>query len=63
LTSLGLAEPDGRARQNYTSIFSDLGGGWRFSANLVGEYIFSINYGLGPPRHIFLLRYTFRREN
>jgi hypothetical protein len=62
LTSLGLAETDGRSRQNLTTPFSDFGGGWRFNPNLVAEYIFSINYGFGPPRHVFLLRYTFRRE-
>jgi hypothetical protein len=62
LTSLGLEEPDGRSRQNSTYLFSDFGAGWRFSPNLVAEYIFSINSGLGPPRHIFLLRYTFKRE-
>jgi FecR protein len=62
LTSLGLAEPGGRSRQNSTNLFSDFGAGWRLRPNLVAEYIFSINTGLGPPRHIFLLRYTFRRE-
>jgi hypothetical protein len=62
LTSLGLAEPGGRSRENSTNFFSDYGAGWRLRPNLVAEYIFSINTGLGPPRHIFLLRYTFRRE-
>jgi hypothetical protein len=62
LTSLGLAEPGGRSRQNSTNLFSDFGAGWRLRPNLVAEYIFSINSGLGPPRHIFLLRYIFRRE-
>jgi len=62
LTSLGLAEPGGRSLQNSTNLFSDFGVGWRLRPNLVAEYIFSINTGLGPPRHIFLLRYTFRRE-
>jgi len=62
LTSLGLAEPGGRWRENSTKLFSDFGVGWRLSPNLVAEYIFSIDNGLGPPRHIFLLRYTFKRE-
>jgi hypothetical protein len=62
LTSLGVAEPVGRFRQNSTNLFPDFGAGWRFSPNLVAEYIFSINSDLGPPRHIFLLRYTFKRE-
>lgn len=63
LTSLGLAVSDGRSRQNSTSAFLDFGAGWRFNPNLLAEYIFSINRNLGPPRHIFLLRYTFKREN
>jgi hypothetical protein len=62
LTSLGLAEPSGRSLQNSTNLFSDFGTGWRLRPNLVAEYIFSINTGPGPPRHIFLLRYSFRRE-
>ncbi|HEX5085622.1 MAG TPA: FecR domain-containing protein [Blastocatellia bacterium] len=62
LNSLGLAETDGRSRRNSTYLFSDFGGGWRFSPNLMGEYIFSINSDMGPPRHIFLLRYIFKRE-
>jgi len=62
LTSLGLAEPDGRSRRNSTNFFPEFGAGWRFSPNWVAEYIFSVNSGLGPPRHIFLLRYTFKRE-
>jgi hypothetical protein len=62
LTSLGLADPGGRSRQNSTNLFSDFGAGWRLRPSLVAEYIFSINNGVGPPRHIFLLRYTFRRE-
>jgi FecR-like protein len=62
LTSLGLPDLDGRSRHNSTDVFSDFGAGWRFKPNLLAEYIFSINNGLGPPRHIFLLRYTFKRE-
>jgi hypothetical protein len=62
LTSLGLFEVDGRSRRNAMSAFSDFGAGWRFTPNLLAEYIFSINHYFGPPRHVFLLRYTFRRE-
>ncbi len=62
VTSLGLAESDGRSRQNATSAFLDFGAGWRFNPNLLAEYIFSVNRDLGPPRHVFLLRYTFKRE-
>jgi hypothetical protein len=62
LTSLGLVELSGRSRRNSTSVFSNFGAGWRFNRNLLAEYIFSINSGLGPTRHVFLLRYTFKRE-
>jgi len=62
LTSFGLEEIDGRALQTRTNSFSDLGAGWRFNSNLLAEYIFSINRDLGPPRHVLLLRYTFKRE-
>jgi hypothetical protein len=63
LTSLGLVELSGRSRRNSTSVFSDFGSGWRFNRNILAEYIFSINNGLGPTRHVFLLRYTFKRED
>jgi hypothetical protein len=62
LTSYGLIEPDGRARATTTSAFSDFGAGWRFNSNWLVEYIVSVNRDLGPPRHVFLLRYTFKRE-
>jgi hypothetical protein len=63
LTSLGLVELSGRSRRNSTNVFSDFGSGWRFNRNMLAEYIFSINNGLGPTRHVFLLRYTFKRED
>ncbi len=62
LTSFGLDELDGRSRQNTTITFSDFGAGWRFNSNWLAEYIFSINRDLGPPRHVFMLRYTFNHE-
>ncbi|MGH9768463.1 MAG: FecR domain-containing protein [Blastocatellia bacterium] len=62
MTSFGLVEPDGRTRQTITSSLSDFAAGWRFTPNLLAEYIFSVNRDLGPPRHVFMLRYTFRRE-
>jgi hypothetical protein len=62
LTSFGLDEPDGRARHTTAISLSDFGAGWRFNSNLLLEYIFSVNRDLGPPRHVFLLRYTFKPE-
>src|SRR5262245_29569721 len=61
-TTLGLEEPDGRTRQNTSISFSDFGAGWRFNPNFLAEYIFSVNRDLGPPRHVILLRYTFKYE-
>jgi hypothetical protein len=62
VTSLGLFVSDGRSRNNASSAYWDFGAGWRFNQNLLAEYILSINRDLGPPRHVFLLRYTFKRE-
>ncbi len=62
LTSFGLFELDGRRSQITSSALLDFGAGWRFRPNLLAEYIISINRQLGPPRHVFLLRYTFNRE-
>ncbi len=62
LTSYGLAEPDGLTRETPMYAFSDFGIGWRFTPNLLAEYIISVNRDLGAPRHVFMLRYTFKRE-
>ena len=43
----------------YTDIYSNYGIGYRFTPNLVFQYIFSTDYGQTRPRHSFLLRYTF----
>lgn len=67
LTSYGVFVPDGRTRKSFTENYSDFGAGWRFNPNLLAEYVLSINHGQGPgsgaPRHVFLLRYTFKREH
>ncbi len=39
---------------------SDFGAGWRFSNNLVVQYVFSTSYGVDSGGHTFMLRYTFR---
>jgi hypothetical protein len=62
LTSFGLIEANGRTLTGQLSSLSDFGAGWRFNPTLLAEYIYSVNRDLGPPRHIFLLRYTFKRE-
>lgn len=63
LNSFGVFTPDGRARKNFTEHYSDFGVGWRFNPNLLAQYIYSTGNGLSTPRHVFLLRYTFKRED
>jgi hypothetical protein len=60
LTSDGTFAPNGVTRNRATSFYSEFGAGWRFSDNFLAEYVFATNYGLTPPSHIFLLRYSFR---
>lgn len=62
MTSYGLIEPDGLTRKTRLKPLYDLGGGWRFSPHLTAEYLYSVHPELGPPRHVFALRYFFQRE-
>jgi hypothetical protein len=61
LTSFGESAPDGRTRKSFTENYSDLGVGWRFKPNLLAEYVYSTGHAAAP-RHVFLLRYTFKFE-
>lgn len=61
-TSYGLIEPDGRTRSIRWRTISDFGIGWRLTPNVLAEYILSVSPGQSAPRHVFLLRYTFKRE-
>ena len=38
---------------------SDFGAGWRFSNNLLPQYMFSTSYGVDSGGHTLMLRYTF----
>jgi hypothetical protein len=38
---------------------SDFGAGWRFSNNLLMQYVFSTSYGPDSGAHTFMLRYAF----
>ena len=49
----------GRTTDLYTDFYSNYGVGWRFKPNFVFQYVPTTDYGQTPPRHIFLLRYTF----
>jgi hypothetical protein len=60
LTSDGVFVPNGLTRDRSTTYYSEYGAGWRFTDNFLAEYVFSTNYGVNPPSHVFLLRYTFR---
>ena len=39
--------------------FSDFGAGWRFTRDLLVQYIYSTDYGVSPATHSVMLRYTF----
>jgi hypothetical protein len=39
--------------------FSDFGAGWRFTRDLLVQYIYSTDYGFSPATHSVMLRYTF----
>jgi hypothetical protein len=59
-TRFGQSVPNGISRNHFTDYSSDFGIGWRFSPYFLAQYIYSTDYGLTPPRHTFLLRYSFR---
>ena len=44
----------------YAGRFSDFGVGWRFTPDLVVQYLYSTDYGVTAASHTLLLRYTFR---
>lgn len=58
----GVFAPSGRSYDRFTDYFSNLGVGWRFTPNVLAEYIFSTDFGQTSPRHTLLFRYTFGRS-
>ena len=60
LTSNGTFAPNGLTSDRSTTYYSEFGAGWRFTDNFLAEYVFSTNYGITRPSHVFLLRYSFR---
>ena len=62
LNGEGIFVPNGRTKERLTDYFSDFGIGWRFKPNLIGQYVLSTDYRGNALSHIFLLRYTFRRD-
>jgi hypothetical protein len=61
LTSSGLFYPSGLTSDRNLSYYSDFGIGWRFSPQLLVQYVISTDYGQTVPSHTLLLRYTFHR--
>ena len=62
LTSDGSFAPNGYTSDGVMSYYSEFGVGWRFNRNFLAEYILVTDYGKSPPSHVFLLRYTFDRN-
>jgi hypothetical protein len=60
LASDGTFAPNGFTSDRSTLFYSEFGVGWRFTNNFLAEYVFSTNYGVTRPSHVFLLRYSFR---
>ena len=60
LTSDGIFAPNGLTRDRSVNYYSEFGAGWRFTDRFLAEYVFSTNYGMTRPSHVFLLRYSFR---
>jgi hypothetical protein len=60
LNSDGTFAPSGLTRDPTTTYYSEFGAGWRFSDSFLAEYVFSTDYGVTQPSHVFLLRYNFR---
>jgi hypothetical protein len=60
LTTDGISAPNGLTRDRLTRYYSEFGAGWRFTDDFLSEYMFSTNYGVTRPSHMFLLRYSFR---
>jgi hypothetical protein len=62
LTSDGISAPNGSTSNGLMFYYSEFGVGWRFNKALLGEYIFSTDYGATRPNHVFLLRYSFHKR-
>ena len=59
VTSDGMFMPNGRSRDTFNDYFGNFGAGWRFTPNLLAEYVFSTDFGQTSPRHTVFLRYNF----
>lgn len=62
LDTSGLFIPDGITKERFSDNFADFGFGWRVTKNVLAQYILATSFGQQSPNHIFLLRYTFRKD-
>jgi hypothetical protein len=51
---------NGLAQGQDMNRYSEFGAGWRFTKNLMAEYVFSINFDDPKPNNLFLIRYSIR---
>lgn len=61
----GLFVPDGIMKERFSDNYADFSFGWRITRSFLAEYILATglgSYAQRAPNHIFLLRYTFKRE-
>lgn len=62
LDANGMSAPVGTDRERFADNYADFGFGWRVTRNVLAQYILATSFGRQSPNHIFLLRYTFRRD-
>lgn len=62
LDTNGIFVPDGITKERFTDNYADFGFGWRVTRNVLAQYVLATSFGRQAPNHIFLLRYTFKRE-
>lgn len=62
LDANGLFTTAGSEREKFSDNYADFGLGWRLTPNILAQYILATSFGQQSPNHIFLLRYTFRKD-
>ncbi|MEK7833742.1 MAG: hypothetical protein AAB401_21825, partial [Acidobacteriota bacterium] len=61
----GLFVTDGITKDRFSDNYADFSFGWRITRSFLAEYVLATSHGNSgqrAPNHIFLLRYTFKRE-
>ncbi|MBL8191583.1 MAG: FecR domain-containing protein [Acidobacteria bacterium] len=62
LDANGLPASIGLERDQFSDNYADFGFGWRVTKNILAQYILATSLGRQSPNHIFLLRYTLRKD-